>query len=138
MVFLYIDTLKEFLEIVGELTQEVGSEIPQITPQTIMNRYLERGNAVSLKTIYNYLNEANGEFIREETKTVKSYILTPRNHTSSNIPDDYILDADGNEIAPKEYPDYMTYPKGEKTLKSFSLTDKGLSLLGKRLSDKRE
>lgn len=136
MVFLHIDKLKEFLEIVGELNEKLGSELPQITPQTIRDRYSEMDNDLSLKTIYNYLNDLNGEFIREETKTVKSYVLTPFNRNSSTLPDDYLLDVDGNEIAPEDYPDYMTYPKGEKTLKTFTLTEKSLSLLDKDRSIK--
>lgn len=124
-----MEKLTKFLECIAELNEKLGDEISQITVEQIAEHYREKYGEITDRTIYNYLNETMTEWVGEENKTVKSFVMSERTPTSNSLPNEYLVNESGEEIPPKDYPIHWAYPKGEKTLKAFHLTEKGKKLL---------
>lgn len=123
-----IEKLTKFLKSISELEDKLGVEVSQITPEHIKDYYNENYGEIALRTVYKYLNESE-EWLSLESKTVKSFVLTEHRPTSNSLPDEYLVDEDGDEVPPKDYPSVWAYPKGEKTLKAYHLNEKGQQFL---------
>lgn len=122
------------LELVEAFSREVGTTISRVTVERLQEALSQAlGEEVSSRTIYRYLRELQREnLILKVSQAVRVFqaqaLASP---VSGALPDVLILNAEGREIPPANYPDRVYVQAGDKSLVLYELTEEGARVLSR-------